>query len=250
MKRHLVIPDTQVRAGVPTNHIRAAAKAILEYRPTNIIVMGDWWDMPSLSSHEAPGSKHLEGLRYEEDIDAGNEAFEMLVAPLKRVKWKPHRKDFLFGNHEHRVDRAVNHDPKFEGALDRKHMLTPGFQRHEFLEPLWLDGVVYAHYFQGSHSARPLGGSIDARLNRIGDSFVQGHEQGFRYGNRMYPTGKIRHGLVAGSFYQHDEHYRGAQGRTSGHWNGIVILNDVRDGNYEIMPLSIEYVLKRWGGKR
>jgi hypothetical protein len=224
--------------------------AVLEYKPTNIIVMGDWWDMPSLSSHEKPGSKQMEGLRYEDDIDAGNEAFEMLVAPMRKVRWKPKRMDFLFGNHENRVDRAINSDPKYDGAVSRKHMLTPGFNRHEFLEPVWMDGVVYAHYFAATHSGRPLGGSIDSMLNRIGDSFVQGHVQGMKYGNRMYPTNKIRHGLVAGSFYQHDEHYRGAQGRTNGHWNGVVVLNDVRDGNYEIMPLSIDYLLRRFGRKK
>ena len=87
-------------------------------------------------------------------------------------------------------------------------------------------------------------------LNRIGDSFVQGHVQGMKYGNRMYPTGKIRHGLVAGSFYQHDEDYRGAQGRTQHHWNGIIALNDVRDGNYELMPLSIDYLRRRYGSKK
>jgi hypothetical protein len=250
LKRHLIIPDTQVRKGVPLNHVRAAGKAILEYRPTNIIVMGDWWDMPSLSSHEKPGSEHLEGARYQDDIDAGNDAFEMLVGPLKKSKWKPQRCDYLFGNHEIRVDRAVSAEPKYKGALTRRHMLTPGFTRHEFLEPVWRDGVVYSHYFQPSHSSKAIGGSIDSMLNRIGDSFVQGHVQGFKYGNRMYPTGKIRHGLVAGSFYQHDEHYRGAQGRTKDHWNGIVVLNDVRDGNYEIMPLSLDYVLRRFGGKR
>lgn len=250
MKRHLLIPDTQVRTGVPTNHIDYAAKAIIEYRPTNVIVGGDWWDMPSLSSHDKPGSKYMEGLRYQDDVDAGNEAFERLVKPLKRVKWKPQRMDFLFGNHEDRIDRAINNDPRFEGAISRKHLRTPGFERHEFLEPVWRDGVVYSHYFTGSHSPRPLGGSIDSMLNRIGDSFVGFHVQGMKYGNRMYPTGKVRHGLVAGSFYQHDERYRGPQGRTSGHWNGIIVLNDVRDGNYEIMPLSLDYLKRRYGGKR
>lgn len=250
MKRHLIVPDTQVRKGVPTSHIKAAARAIVEYRPTNIIVMGDWWDMPSLSSHSAPGSQEMEGRRYAEDIDAGNEAFEMLVAPMKRSKWKPQRCDFLFGNHEHRVDRAVGADPKMDGVLSRRHMKTPGFERHEFLEPVWRDGIVYSHYFTGPHSSRPLGGSIDSMLNRIGDSFVQGHVQGMKYGNRMYPTGRIRHGLVAGSFYQHDEAYRGAQGKTEHHWNGIVILNDVQDGNYDIMPLRMGYLLRRFGGSK
>lgn len=250
MNRHLVIPDTQCRAGVPNEHIQWAAKAIVDYKPTNIIVMGDWWDMPSLSSHDKPGSLGMENRRYVEDVQVGNECFEMLVSSLRKVRWKPKRMDYLFGNHENRIDRCVANDPRFDGAVTRDHLKTPGFIRHEFLEPVWLDGIVYAHYFTTPHSPRAMGGSIDSMLNKIGDSFVQGHVQGMKYGNRMYPTGKIRHGLVAGSFYQHDEGYRGAQGRTQGHWNGVIILNDVRDGNYDLMPLSLDYLKRRFGGRK
>lgn len=249
MSRHLIIPDAQCKPGVPLSHIDHAAQAIVDYRPDTVVVLGDWWDMPSLSKHETPGSEQMEGTRYEDDVAAGNEAFERLVRPLRGLRRKPER-HFLFGNHEHRITRALSEKPQLQGALSLDDLDTQGFERHAFLDPLWLDGIVYAHYFTSSHSARPLGGSIDSMLNRIGDSFVQGHVQGFKYGNRMYPTGRIRHGLVAGSFYQHDEHYRGPQGRTQHHWNGIVVLNDVRDGNYEIMPLSLEYLRRRYGGRK
>jgi hypothetical protein len=41
-----------------------------------------------------------------------------------------------------------------------------------------IDGVHYSHYFSNTHSGKPIGGSIDNRLNKIGHSFVAGHEQG------------------------------------------------------------------------
>jgi hypothetical protein len=52
------------------------------------------------------------------------------------------------------------------------------------------------------------------------------------------------HGLVSGKFYQHDEDYRGPQKNKE--WSGINILNDVRRGDYDIMPLSQKYLLKNY----
>lgn len=248
MKRHLIIPDVQVRKGVPVEHIGWAARAILDYEPTSVHIMGDWHDMPSLSSHDRPGSKRMEGQRYREDIDAGNEAHALLISKLRGTRlWRRLRKKKYLGNHEDRIARAINNNPVFDGAISLDHIDSTGFEVYPFLEPVWEDGVVYSHFFQHPHAPGAIGGEIGTMLGKIGDSFCMGHVQGFKYGNRMYPTGKIRHGLVAGSFYQHDEHYRGPQGRTSNHWNGIVVLNDVRDGNYEIMPLSMDYLRRRYG---
>jgi hypothetical protein len=51
---------------------------------------------------------------------------------------------------------------------------------------------------------------------------------------------------VAGSCYAHDEEYRGAQGQ--GHWRGIVVLNEVRDGDYCVMPLTLDYLCRKYEG--
>lgn len=254
-RRHLIIPDTQVRPGVPLDHLKAAAHAIVEYRPDVVVHIGDHWDMPSCSSHSEPGSIEMEGSRIRADIEVGNEAWEMLFGPMhkevarikkaKRKHWNPELHYFR-GNHEDRLDRLVGRTPQFEGVVSTDLMLTPGFERHPYLEIAELDGIWYSHYFANTHSGRPIGGSIDNRLNRIGRSFVQGHEQGFLYGVRQFPGKLTRHGLVAGSFYMHDEKYRGLQSNSE--WRGIVMLNEVRDGgNYDIMPLSMDYLLRRYG---
>lgn len=251
-RRHLIIPDTQVKPGVPLDHIPWVAQAIVDYAPDVVVHVGDHWDMPSQSSWEKPGSLAMEGARYEDDIATGNEAFAQLSAPADReIKrqarnkkaWNP-EKHFLFGNHEDRVTRALNAEPKMRGCIGLHHMLTRGWKRHPFLEKLWLDGIVYSHYFQSNGSKFAIGGSVDNRLNKIGNSFVMGHQQGMVYGARMYPTGQTRHGLVAGSCYLHREEYRGNQGQR--HWRGIVVLNEVNDGDYCIMPLTLDYLCRRY----
>lgn len=255
MKRHMIIPDPQIRPGVPLEHIGWAAQAIVDYKPDVLVVIGDWWDMPSCNRHNKPGSIQIEGTRILEDIEVGNEAFKTLVAPMEKeqARLKKNRdkhwnvqKEFCFGNHEFRLDRVVSETPQLEGMISRDAMLTPGFHRNEFLEIVPIDGIWYSHYFSNTLSGRPVGGTIPNRLNKIGHSFVQGHQQGFLYGCQQYPGKLIRHGLVAGSFYLHDEEYRDAQ--SNGEWRGIVVLNEVRgDGDYDVMPLSMNYLRRKYG---
>lgn len=231
-----------------------AGAAMVDYKPDAIVHLGDNWSMNSLSSYERPGSKHMEGLRYRDDIQIGNEGFALFQKPIEREvqrlirnkdkQWRPDCR-FLMGNHEKRILTAVANEPKFEGMLSIDQLLTPGFRRHDFLEIVELDGIWFSHYFSQTHSGKAIGGSIDNRLNKIGNSFVQGHQQGILYGTRQFP-GKVRkHGLVAGSFYQHAEHYRDLQCQDE--WRGIVILNEVKDGDYCVMPLTLDYLRRKYG---
>jgi hypothetical protein len=253
-RRHAIIPDGQLRAGDDLTHVKWAAEALVDYRPDVIVVIGDWWDFPSLSTHDAPGSKEAEGRRVKPDIDIGNEAFELLTAPLRKEQerlkrnkdktWNPEC-HFLFGNHEDRLTRAIFRDPKWEGLLSMDSLKTPGFNRHDYLKILQIDGIKYSHFFPNPYSGRPIGGTITNRLSHIGSSFVQGHQQGFQYASKQYPD-HIKHGLVCGRFYQRHESYR-AQDVQMSEWNGIVILNRVRDGDLDLMPLRMEYLRERYG---
>jgi hypothetical protein len=241
---------------VPSDHIDWIAADIIRRKPDCLVILGDWWDFVSLNTHAAPGSAATENQRIEKDLIAGNLAFERLAAPIQaeidrlerghRKRWDL-RRIFLFGNHENRLARAVERDPKWSGIIGDHLMLTPGFERFAFNERVWVDGVVYSHFFQSSHSHHAIGGSIDNRLNKIGASFVCGHEQGLRYGTRIQASGATWHGLVAGSCYLHREEYRGNQGQQ--HWRGVVVLNEVRDGDYCVMPLTLDYLCRKSTGK-
>jgi hypothetical protein len=251
-RRHLFIPDTQIRPGVPLDHIDWIGQACVDYKPDVIVVAGDWWDFASLNGHSKPGSAPLEGTRFETDVKVGNAAFHRFESYIEKEKrrlhyrWDP-EEEFLCGNHEDRADRAALDDPKWMGTIGSNHCNVGKFKWNGFLKRVWIDGIVYSHYFQSSHSKFAIGGSIDNRFNKIGASFIQGHEQGKREGSRIMASGKTWYGLVAGSCYLHEEEYRGAQGQR--HWRGIVVLNEVEDGEYDIMPLSLRYLCKRYENK-
>jgi hypothetical protein len=253
MYRVIVIPDTHVKPGVPTNHIAAAGRCCVDLKPDLIVHLGDHWDMASLNSHNPVGSVEQEGKRILEDIQVGNEAFRLLADPIRLSsnraremhlkRWNPETV-FLLGNHENRINTLVRSDPKFTGAVDIDMLDTCGWKVIDYQQLFERQGIVFSHCFCNTHSDKPIGGTAINRLNRIGRSFVQGHVQGLDYCLKEYPGGIRRHGIVAGSFYQHVEAYRGPS--NAGEWRGIVCLNDVRNGDFDLMPLSLDYLLREY----
>lgn len=254
MSVHLVVPDTQVKPGVRTDHLRWIGQFILERKPDVIIHLGDHWDIPSLSSYDR-GKKAMEGRRYADDVQAGNEALALLTAPARAAnRSRRYRKTPLYeprwvllrGNHENRIVRAIEDTAQLDGAISLDDLESPGWEVHDFLEVVMIDGVAYSHYFYNPMTGRPYGGqSIDTRLKTIGQSFTMGHQQGLWYGLR--PTiGGMHQGLVAGSCYLHDEDYLGPQANSN--WRGLVVCHQVENGEYDPMMVSLDYLCRRYEG--
>lgn len=248
---HFVIPDTQVKPGVPTDHLSWIGQYVVEkfggHPKLTVIHLGDHWDMPSLSSYDK-GRRSMEGRRYRLDIEAGNEGFARLdhALVLAGPTWKP-RKVYLRGNHDDRISRACEDSAVLEGTVDLSDCDTLDWEVHAFRVPVLIDGVAYAHYFYNPMNGRPVAGMIETRLKTIGRSFTQGHQQTLMYGVR--PVAKaMHHGLVAGACYLHDEGYMGPQGNE--YWRGIVVCHEVQNGQYDPMFVSLDYLCRRYEGRR
>ena len=254
--RILYIPDAQVKEGVPLQHLTWAGKAIVDYKPDVVVNGGDFADMPSLSTHDIKGSKYFEGLRYQKDVEAVKEAMKLLLQPLrdeqdrlKRNKEKAYKPRMILtlGNHENRINRAVNNNPMLEGLISTKDLgYEKDWEVHEFLHPVFINGVGFNHYWPVGAMGRPAS-SASVLVNKLHMSCVAGHQQGKQvaYGKRA--DGKSICGIIAGSYYLHDEDYMDQL--SNKHWRGLVMLNEVEDGHFDEMFLSIEYLSRKYGGE-
>lgn len=256
-RTHLVIPDTQAKPDVPLDHLGWIGEYIAERKPDVVIHLGDHADMPSLSSYDK-GKIQFEGRRYIADIKEARRAFEYLNEPLfreqarlqkaKKATWMPER-HFLLGNHENRIQRAVENSAELDGTIGLQDLnyAELGWDVHPFLEPIEIDGIYYAHYWYNPNNGRPITGTVENRLKTIGHSFTQGHLQTLMYGLR-FVSGKSQHGLVAGACYLHDEDYKGPQGNA--HWRGIIVKHEVDGGSYDPMFVSLDYLCRKYEGKK
>lgn len=255
MSRHFYIPDTQVKEGVPLEHLRAAGNYIVDKRPDVIILAGDFTDMESLSSYDR-GKKSFEGRRYWKDIEACQNGLDALLGPLEEYNAKRHRQKMrkyrpriviTIGNHEYRIQRAVDDDARLEGtiSIDDLGYAKRGIEVYDYLVPVEIDGVTYAHFAQQANTPHPITRAHLIAQRRFA-SWTVGHQQGLDYfiSPSLGRGGKRVQCMIAGSYYLHDEEYKSVQGNQ--HWRGCILKNEVEDGQYDPCFLSIDYFMREW----
>jgi hypothetical protein len=243
-----------VKEGVYIDHLEACGNYIIEKMPDVIINLGDFADMPSLNSHEDRASKYFHDKSYTSDIESTKEAMELLLAPLKRYnkgkkrnRYSP-RMVLTTGNHEYRIDRCIHNLPVLQGKLCQSDLEYEkfGWEVYPYQHIVEIDGILYSHNFCNPDSLRNnvIGGTIENKIRRIGQSFCMGHQQKRQFGTVYTATGKEMMGLVVGRFYQHEEDYLGPQGQSD--WSGVVLKHEVKDGRYDPCFVSMQYLLDNY----
>jgi hypothetical protein len=253
-KRILVIPDSQVRPGDSYDFLSWIGQYAVDIQPDIIVHLGDFADMPSLSSHDKAGSKSMEGQRYKADIKSVHEGMTALLAPIKehqaflkknhRPRWKP-RMVMLGGNHEHRINRAIHNDPKLDGLISLEDLQYEkfGWETVPFLQPINIEGVMFCHYFTNGVLGRPCS-SARAILSKHHQSCIAGHQQGRDIAYGLRADNSEMTAIICGSCYEHDEPYLNYQ--TNRVWHGVYVLHDVVNGSFDEMPVSLKYLKKRY----
>jgi hypothetical protein len=249
-KRIFVLPDVQAKPGHDFSFLMRAGQYVVDKKPDVIVCIGDFSDMPSLSSYDR-GKRAFEGRRYKRDVEAAHEAMSAFLTPMAdynaahpKRQYKP-RMVLTLGNHEARIDRATNDDPMLNGILsiDDLKYKEFGWEVHPFLEVVVIEGVAFSHYFVTGVAGRPAS-SAAAQLRKTNMSVVAGHQQGKQIAYATRADGSTITSIIAGSFYEHEEEYLGAQGNK--HWRGCLMMNETRDGAFDEMWLSLAYLNQKY----
>jgi hypothetical protein len=252
-KKILVLPDVQAKPGIDFSFLRRIGRYLVEKKPDVVVCIGDFADLPSLSSYDK-GKKSFEGRRYKRDIEAAHFAMQAFLGPLEeynKTAKRPYRPRMVLtlGNHEARIDRAVDNDAMLDGMLSIKDLAYEeyGWEVYPFLERVIIDGVAFSHYFTSGQMGRPSS-SAAAQLRKANMSCVAGHQQGKQIAYATRADGKTITSIIAGSCYEHDEAYLGKQGNQ--HYRGLLLLHEVQDGAFDEMWVSLGYINKRYPHER
>lgn len=249
----LVIPDTQVKPGVPIDHLKWMSQYIIDKRPDVIVQIGDFADMSSLSSYDV-GKKSFEGRRYKDDVQSVIDAQWELLVPLmnlqesqrehKKKVYKP-RLVMTLGNHDERVNRAVNNDAKLDGVLSISDLKYKefGWEVYPFLDVVTINGIAFSHYFPTGTAGRPSS-TANAQLRNQHMSCIAGHQQGLQIATGKRGDGTLLTSIIAGSFYLHDEEYLGPQGNN--HWRGALMLHNCENGSFDLNLLPMKYLKEKY----
>lgn len=246
---HLVIPDDHAMPGDNFRRYEWLGKYILEHKPAVIVKLGDSWDMHSLC-HYDKGKKDFVLRSVQADIEAGHEAEAILFGPIidyNKQQAKNRKKKYtpliikILGNHEYRVQRLLDYEPKWDGmlsmdAFNARHCLKETVV--PFMDMAIVDGVAYSHYFVSGTMARPFA-SARAMIGKRAMSCTMGHNHGLDTALLTKPTGELIRGLIAGSF--HDPEHASFAGCQVDNiwWNGFIHKRRVNNGDYDMEEVSI-----------
>jgi Calcineurin-like phosphoesterase. len=251
----LVIPDVQAKPEDDFTFLSWIGMYIVEKKPDIVVCIGDFSDMPSLCTYDV-GTKGFEGRRYTSDIGAGQQAMMTLMLPIeqdidrqkrnKKLVYDP-RKELFLGNHENRINKAINRDPKLEGLISVDDLAYEafGWNVHPFLEVGVIEGIAFSHYFTSGVMGRPIT-TAQGLLNKKHMSCIAGHQQGKQIAIGRRADGQQITGIIAGSCYMHDETYMDVQSNQC--WRGILMLHEVQDGSFDEMFVSLNYLKRKYGG--
>jgi hypothetical protein len=250
-RKHLVIPDVQCRPGVDLRHLTWIGKYIVSKLPDVVVCIGDFSDMNSLSLYDR-GKRSFEGRTYAKDIAVAKKAMGLLLAPLRAYQktkegrsYKP-RLVMTLGNHEERINRAIDDDSRLHGtiSIDDLGYKEAGWQVYPFLKVVVIDGVAYSHYFVSGVMNKPVS-SASALVKKMHQSATMGHVQKTDiFMGDAKADGTPIVGLFCGTAYLHKEKYLGAQGNAQR--RQVILKHDVKNGAYDPVFCSLAHLRRRY----
>lgn len=248
IKKLLLLPDTHVRPGVDLSHIDHIGQFLVDEQPEVVLHIGDWADMHSLSSYDR-GKKCFEGRRYKDDVAASVEGMARLLTPLRSLQERQRKNKervykvrlvMLAGNHDQaRINRAVDMDAILEGTISYEDLKYAefGWECHDFLKIVEIEGVAFSHYFTAGVMGRPVS-SAKALLQKKHMSAVMGHVQNRDIAFDYRADGTQITGLFCGTSYSHHEQYLGNQGNN--YYRGVWILKNMHEGQFQAVPYTLD----------
>jgi|TARA_B110000438_G_scaffold257314_1_gene265322 hypothetical protein len=253
----LIIPDCHASPDYDNDRFTALGEFIVKEKPEVIVCLGDFADMPSLSSYDK-GTKGFEGRRYQKDVavtlDAQDKLFSSLrhfnahKRKLKERQYKP-KLYMTLGNHEDRITRATNSHSELHGTIGINDLQyeKSGWKVTPFKQCLTLQGIAFSHYFAAGVSGRPIFSTHlgNALISKLHLSAVQGHTHLYNHAEQTRPDGTKIFGLSAGC-YSHPQFSEGwCQDTEHTWWRGVVMLEGLDGEGYydEIRAITQRRIL-------
>ena len=170
---------------------------------------------------------------------------QVRLAVSKKKQWNP-KLYLTLGNHENRINVAIENDRKLEGLISTNDLDYKfyGWEVIPFLEPITIGGISFCHYFVSGVMGRPVS-SARALVMKKHMSCVMGHVQASEIDmSQRRADGTPLLGLFAGIYTPYGEGYLNPQSNKQ--HRQIWMLQEVEDGFAYPQPISIEFLKAKY----
>jgi predicted phosphodiesterase len=228
LKKIIILPDVHLRPDYIPKPYQTVKKFIKDFKPSEIVILGDFMEVEALSSYDLSKRRKIEGKRYEKEVDTANKELDYLQKYCNKIT-------FLMGNHEYRTQRYLDDHPELEGMLEipkRLHLKERGIKwlpmnkSYQIGKLHFIHGVYYNKYHAQKH------------LAEYGDNIVYGHTHRpqITYANQKFA--KIPYGSFGlGCLGDTEPSYK--KNSPTGHINQFAVVYVNNKGNFNIYPVNV-----------
>ena len=240
----MIIGDPHASPNYDNDRFSALGEYIAQEKPEIIVCLGDFADLPSLSSYDR-GTKGFEGRRYCNDVASVIDAQEKMFAPIKdlnRMLLKKKLKQYkpklymTLGNHENRIERATDNSAELDGTISINDLQYKkfGWKCTPFKDCLTIKGISFSHYFTTGAMGRPISGINigNSMINKLHCSAVQGHSHLISHQESTKPDGQKIFGLSAGCYSHPNYSENWCRDTEYQWWRGIITLEGLDGEGY------------------
>lgn len=248
---HLVISCTHAHPDHDNSRADWLSKLIIDIRPDVFVHLGDGPDLPSLYQADK-GKVYFKGQNYSKDIDSHCDFQARTWEPVAARKKKLPRRVYIHGNHDNRIQSAIDKHPELSGTISFEDLrlsdwyddivpysgVTPGV--------IQIDGISYSHFSSAGISGRPVSGEHAGYtlLGRNYGSTTVGHSHLFDLCIRTRGDGRKIVGCTAGCYSDYTNDWAGELGKL---WDrGVLVCRNVDNGAYDPEWISLESIKKEY----
>jgi predicted phosphodiesterase len=261
MTTTLIIGDSHVEANESLRRFEALGNYIADVQPDNIVQIGDFLSLDSLSAWDLNKRAKMEGRRFSAELKAGKKAVELLMRPIvdlnksfranKRKQYKP-RLISLLGNHEDRWFRYLDTHPELIDVVDiyaACGFKKFGWEKVDYRKYAHIEGVCFTHVPMNGVN-QPISG---VRMMQIA---AKDHETSvvFGHSHRLAIETNIRHGensqqimaLNVGCFFEGMPEYADGSLKSKDWWRGVVTLEHYGENKFDVRTYNLERLLEEY----
>jgi len=259
-KTSVVIGDPHAEPGESNERFDALGNYIAANQPDNIVQLGDFMSLDSVSTHTIKKPLIREGKRLIDDLDCGRDAYNRMMGPVEELnvvrsrnrkrKYNPN-KLWHNGNHEDRVFRYIVESPELLGLVDHNDILSlekDGWDVKRYREYSSYEGIQFTHIPMCKRANQPIGGEYVARraADTHSSTVIFGHTHRYGVHGTKVHGRDTTYGVSAGWFGDYVPDYVKGNEENCDWWGGILELVHTAPGKILICPIDMDTLKKEY----
>ena len=222
----VILPDVHLGDNQKHTDYEVVKRFISKNKSDEIILLGDFVDISSLSAWDLSKRRKMEGRRYEKECEEANRELDFLQKYTKKIT-------YIEGNHEERVERYIDVYPELEGIIEvpKKLKLKERGIKYIPLNELYKVGNMYfTHgiYLNQYHAMK--------HLTRLGCNICYGHSHQSQTAMMNAKMLKPHMAYALGCLCEHSPDYM--KGKPAS-WLSQFAIMETFGKNFNLYPVNI-----------